>query len=196
MFWTQIHACSTCCMWGTCLGLGSCLGIMSWCEGPSGSISCFQMKNQESRRGLANVAVDQGNIVTSRGLELRQVGVGVSVPQQLCDCCVRLSSCGMNPCGPPSLSWVNGGFLNSSCSRSCYGTAALRRGSLFHLTCSWPEGLRRFVWPPGVLLQLMPRSMGMKVWGATVWHQRGPKLELEHGLRSLETITPVLASSW
>ena len=108
VFWTQIHACSTCCMWGTCLGLGSCLGIISWCEGPSGSISCFQMKNQdqESRRGLAKVAVDQGNWVTSRGLELRQVGVGVSVPQELCDLCVRLPSCGMNPCGPPSLSWV------------------------------------------------------------------------------------------
>ena len=105
VFWTQIHACSTCCMWGTCLGLGSCLGIISWCEGPSGSISCFQMKNQdqESRRGLAKVAVDQGNWVTS--------------------------------------------------------------------------------------------STGMKVWGAAVLHQREPKLELELGLRSLETITPVLASS-
>ena len=45
------------------------------------------MKNQdqESRRGLAKVAVDQGNFMTSRGLELRQVGVGVSVPQELCD---------------------------------------------------------------------------------------------------------------
>ena len=113
------------------------------------------MKNQdqESRRGLANVAVDQGNTVTSWCLELRQVGVGVSVPQQLCDRCVRLSSCGMKVllCGTPGLSGVSGDYLTGLFFVGRLSTAAWREDGLFFLKSSWPEGLGSFVCSPGVL---------------------------------------------
>ena len=99
-----------------------------------------------------------------------------SASWKLCELCAGLSICGMNGLhwGPPSLMGLSGSCLTYSCSGACLETAAWRRGSLFHLTSSWPEGLSSFIWPPGILFQLMPRSTGMKVWGAVVWHQYGP----------------------
>ena len=177
VFWTQIHICFTYCMWGACLGLRSCFRVVSWFGGPSGLISAFA---DEESRPRERARLDQGCFRPREFSDKTVSGIWASctresASQKLCDCCMRLSSCGMKVllCGTPGLSGLSGDYLTASFFVGCLSTAAWREGGLFFLKSSWLEGLGSFVWSPRVLSQQMPWSMGMIVWGTAVWYQRG-----------------------
>ena len=97
-------------MWGACLGLGSCFRVMSWFGGPSGLISASA---DEESRPREQARLDQGCFRSREFSDKTVSGIRASctcesASQKLCDCCMRLSSCGMKVllCGTPGLSGV------------------------------------------------------------------------------------------